>query len=309
MRLSFICPCYNEEDNIFPLVKAIKDEFPVTDEYEIVFVNDGSQDNTLNKMLDAKAVSGCNIKIVDFSRNFGKESAMYAGLEHSSGDIITIIDADLQQNPSVVSKMIYILDSSRDVDCVCAYQENRSENKFYSACKNLFYKIADKTTEIEFKNGASDFRTFRKCVKDAILSMPEYHRFSKGIFSWVGFNTVYIPYQADERKNGKSSFSFFSLLKYGINGIINFSTLPIKFASLVGGSAIVFSIIYAIITIIRKLVNNINVDGFTQLVILITFFGGIQLFSVGIIGEYIAKNYIQSKKRPIYIARNIIDYK
>lgn len=132
MRLSFICPCYNEEDNIFPLVKAIKDEFPVTDEYEIVFVNDGSQDNTLNKMLDAKAVSGCNIKIVDFSRNFGKESAMYAGLEHSSGDIITIIDADHQQNPSVVSKMIYILDSSRDVDCVCAYQENRNENKLYS---------------------------------------------------------------------------------------------------------------------------------------------------------------------------------
>ncbi|MCM1114855.1 MAG: glycosyltransferase family 2 protein [Clostridium sp.] len=309
MKLSFVCPCYNEAENIFPFVHSIAETFTNFSEYEILFVNDGSTDNTLEQLKKVKNESNCNIKIINLSRNFGKESAMYAGLQHSCGELISIIDTDLQQEPSTVLQMVKMLDATPELDCVCAYQNTRSESKFSTFCKNAFYKIADKYTEISFKNGASDFRTFRKSVKDAILSMGEYHRFSKGIFSWVGFNTEYIEYEAKERQNGKSSFSFFKLLKYGINGIISFSTAPLKFASVVGSFAIAFSIIYAIVTIIRKLVNNIAVDGFTQLVILIAFLGGIQLFTIGIIGEYLAKNYIETKKRPIYIAKEIIDYK
>lgn len=309
MKLSFICPCYNEAENIETFVKTVNNSFPVYNDYEIIFINDGSTDDTFDKLKAIKSTSPCNIKIINLSRNFGKESAMYAGLQNSCGELIAIIDTDLQQDPAIVKQMVDMLNHNSDLDCVCAYQENRNEGKFNTFCKKAFYKIADKYTEISFKEGASDFRTFRKSVKDAILSMTEYHRFSKGIFSWVGFNTEYIPYTANKRQNGKSSFSFFKLLKYGLNGIISFSTAPLKFASILGSVAIFFSLIYAVITIIRKLVDNIAVDGFTQLVILIIFLGGVQLFTIGIIGEYLAKNYIETKRRPIYIAKEIIDYK
>lgn len=308
MKLSFVVPCYNEGENVGPFIQSINDNFPITEDYEVVFVNDGSADNTFEKLKEIKKSSPCNIKIINFSRNFGKESAMYAGLQHACGDLVSIIDADLQQDPAIVKKMVEMLDENADIDCVCACQEDRHEGKFTAMCKNAFYKIADKFTEISFQSGASDFRTFRKSVRDALLSMGEFHRFSKGLFSWVGFNTVYIPYTAKERQAGKSSFNFIKLIKYAFEGIIAFSTAPLKFASVIGSLATLFSIIYAIVTIIRKLVNNISVDGFTQLVIIITFIGGIQLFSIGIIGEYLARNYIQTKNRPIYIAKEIITY-
>lgn len=307
MKLSFVCPCYNEAGNLEAFVEEVINNFPIYSEYELIFINDGSKDNTLEVLKGLKKTKPCNIKIIDLSRNFGKESAMYAGLEHASGELISIIDTDLQQDPAIVKQMVNILDSEPELDCICAYQENRNENKLMSFFKGAFYKIADKYTEISFKDGASDFRTFRKSVRNAVISMGEYYRFSKGIFSWVGFATEYIPYTAKERGSGKSSFNFIRLLKYGLNGIISFSTAPLKFAGLVGSGAIAFSIIYMIVTIIRKFVNNIDVDGFTQLVILIAFFGGIQLFSIGIIGEYLAKNYIEVKKRPIYIAKEIIE--
>lgn len=308
MKLSFICPCYNEAANVEPFLRLISDSFPVTEDYEVVFINDGSTDKTFEKLKELRKGSPMNIKIINFSRNFGKEAAMYAGMKNCNGEIITIIDTDLQQSPETVKEMLEILKANPDVDCVCACQRDRNESAFSKFCKKSFYKIADKFTDTEFVDGASDFRTFRSTVKDAILSLGEYHRFSKGIFSWVGFNTVYIEYTANERNSGKSSFNFFKLLKYGINGIISFTTAPLKFASITGGVAIFFSIIYMIVTVIRKLVSDINVDGFTQLVILIAFLGGIQLFSVGIIGEYLAKNYIETKKRPIYIAKEILDY-
>lgn len=308
MKLSFIVPCYNEAENVDPFIQSVNDNFPITEDYEVVFVNDGSADNTFEKLKEIKKSSPCNIKIINFSRNFGKESAMYAGLQHACGDLVSIIDADLQQDPAIVKKMVEMLDENADIDCVCACQEDRHEGKFTAMCKNAFYKIADRFTEIPFQSGASDFRTFRKSVRDALLSMGEFHRFSKGLFSWVGFNTVYIPYTAKERQGGKSSFNFIKLIKYAFEGIIAFSTAPLKFASVIGSLATLFSIIYAIVTIIRKLVNNISVDGFTQLVIIITFIGGIQLFSIGIIGEYLARNYIQTKNRPIYIAKEIITY-
>lgn len=308
MKLSFVVPCYNEGGNVEPFIKSIYENFPVTEDYEVVFINDGSADNTFEKLKEIKNTSPCNIKIINFSRNFGKESAMYAGLQNACGDLVSIIDADLQQDPAIVKKMVEMLDANPDIDCVCACQEDRHEGKITAACKNAFYKIADKFTEISFQSGASDFRTFRKSVRDALLSMSEFHRFSKGLFSWVGFNTVYIPYTAKERQSGKSSFNFIKLMKYAFEGIIAFSTAPLKFASVLGSLATLFSVIYAIVTIIRKLVSHINVDGFTQLVILITFIGGIQLFTIGIIGEYLARNYIQAKNRPIYIAKEIISY-
>ncbi len=307
MKQSFICPCYNEEKNVEPFANAVLNAFPNTDDYEIIFINDGSTDNTFNVLRHLNIESKQNIKIIDFSRNFGKEAAIYAGLQHCNGDYITVIDTDLQQNPQIVVDMINILEHDSDVDCVCACQKNRHESAFSKFCKKEFYKIADKYTDTHFVDGASDFRTFRKSVKDAILSMGEYYRFSKGIFSWVGFNTVYIPYEAEERLTGKSHFNFSKLLKYGIDGIIAFSTVPLKISGYIGGVTVFLSLIYAIITVIRKLVSNINVDGFTQLVILISFLGGIQLFTVGIMGEYLAKNYIETKKRPIYIAKRIID--
>lgn len=308
MKLSFVVPCYNEGGNVEAFLAEVYKNFPFTAEYEVVFVNDGSADNTFEKLKELKRTSPCNIKIINFSRNFGKEAAMYAGLQNSCGELTAIIDADLQQDPAIVKKMVQMLDENKEIDCVCACQENRHEGKFTVFCKNAFYKVADKFTEISFTSGASDFRCFRKSVKDAIISMSEYHRFSKGIFSWVGFNTVYIPYTAAERMSGKSSFNFVKLLKYAFNGIIAFSTAPLKFATIIGSCATVFSLVYAIVTLIRKLVSDINVDGFTQLVILITLLGGIQLFTIGIIGEYLAKNYIQSKNRPIYIAKEIITY-
>jgi glycosyltransferase involved in cell wall biosynthesis len=308
MKLSFVVPCYNEADNVKPFIEEIYKNFPITEEYEVVFVNDGSADNTIENLKAIKSTSPCNIKIINFSRNFGKESAMYAGLQNACGDLVSIIDADLQQDPAIVKQMVDMLDTNPEIDCVCACQEDRNEGKFTTMCKDAFYKIADKFTEISFHSGASDFRTFRKNVRDALISMGEYHRFSKGLFSWVGFNTVYIPYTAKERQAGKSSFNFIKLLKYAFEGIIAFSTAPLKFASVVGSVATLFSIVYAIVTIIRKLVSHITVDGFTQTVILITFFGGVQLFTIGIIGEYLARNYIQAKNRPIYIAKEIITY-
>lgn len=308
MKLSLVVPCYNEADNVKALCDEILQSFPLTEEYEIVFVNDGSTDNTFNSLMELKNISPCNIKIIDFSRNFGKEAAMYAGLQNACGELISIIDADLQQDPAIVKSMVDMLNKNPQLDCVCACQEDRNESRFISFCKNAFYKIADKCSKTDFQNGASDFRTFRSSVKDAIISLGEYHRFSKGIFSWVGFNTAYISYTAKQRNAGKSSFSFIRLVKYALEGMISFSTVPLKFASVVGSVAIGCSVIYAIVTVIRKLVSNITVDGFTQLVIIITFLGGVQLFTIGIIGEYLARNYIQSKNRPIYIAKKIISY-
>ena len=305
--ISVVIPAFNEQENIPAAAERLGSILAPLSDYELIFVDDGSKDGTW-ELIKQLGETDEHIRGLHFSRNFGKEAAMYAGLEHCCGEYITIIDTDLQQNPEIVKKMINILENDESVDSVCACQENRHENAFFKFCKKSFYKFADKYTDTHFVDGASDFRTFRKSVKDAILSMGEYYRFSKGIFSWVGFNTKYIPYTAESRKNGKSSFNFSKLLKYGIDGIIAFSTVPLKISGYIGGATIFLSIIYIIITLIRKLVSNIEVDGFTQLVILISFLGGIQLFTTGIMGEYLAKNYIETKKRPIYIAREVIEY-
>lgn len=303
MNLSFIVPCYNEEGNIEKFYQETEKIFSGKGiQYEYVFINDGSTDSTkakLKELFDTKPLS--NITVINFSRNFGKEAGIYAGLKNSKGDYICVIDADLQQRPETALKMLRHLAENPQCDCVCAYQKERRENKAISALKSIYYKSINALAETEFKNGASDFRMFKAKVKDAVLSLGEYHRFSKGLFSWVGFDVYYMEYEAEERNAGKTKWSLRGLFKYGIGGILAFSTAPLKLSIYVGTLATMFSVIYTIITFIRKITADISVDGFTQIVILITFFSGVLLFTVGIIGEYIARIYQQVKNRPIYI--------
>ncbi len=308
MDISLIVPCYNEESNVELFFQEAQKTFENSGySYEYIFVNDGSTDNTrkkLQKLFDDNIF--VNITVVNFSRNFGKESAMFAGLKNATGDNICIIDADLQQQPKTAMKMFKILENSPDLDCVCAYQKQRKENKLLSFMKSGFYKIINKISETDFENGASDFRFFKSKVKDAMLQLGEYHRFSKGIFSWVGFNVYYMEYEADERKSGKTKWSFPKLVSYAISGIMAFSTAPLKIATFIGSASVGFSVVYFIFTLMRKLLGQIDVSGFTQIIMLITFFCGMILIILGVIGEYIAKIYQQVKNRPIYIVDEIL---
>ena len=310
MKLSLVVPCYNEQENVHDFYSACKNAFAnKIDDYEIVFINDGSRDNTWKELsLLREQNSDARLKLINFSRNFGKEAAMYAGLQKANGDYVTIIDADLQQRPELVVQMVEFLDANPDYDEVAAYQSKRIEGKLTSSLKKSFYKLVNKMCEIDFQSGASDFRTFRHEVVDAILSMPEYHRFSKGIFSWVGFNTHYMPYVAEERNAGTTSWSMAKLFSYAFEGIIAFSVFPLKIATFVGTISSIASIIYMIVVIIQKLAFGINVPGYATLVVLLLLIGGIQLITIGIIGSYIARIYIQGKNRPIYIAKDYISY-
>ena len=301
MKQSFICPCFNEENNVIAFAKAVLDAFPNTKDYELVFINDGSRDNTIGSLKKLKKESTQNIKIINFSRNFGKESAMYAGLQNCKGDYITIIDTDLQQSPEIVKEMVDILENDDDIDCVCACQENRHESSFAKFCKKNFYKLADKFTETHFVDGASDFRTFRSRVKDAILSMGEYYRFSKGIFSWVGFNVKYIEYENVERAAGTTAWSFWKLFLYSLEGIFAFSTAPLALASLLGVLSCLIAFIWIIAIIIKTIVFGESVQGFPTIMCAIFFVGGLQLFCTGILGQYLSKTYLETKRRPIYI--------
>ena len=201
MKLSLVIPCYNEQDNVELFYNTATEVFKDKGfDYELIFVNDGSRDQTMDKLRHIYEIADENVKVVGFSRNFGKESAIYAGLKESRGEMVCLIDADMQQRPELVLDMMAILDKDPNYDAVACYQEDRRESKVLSAFKDCFYKIINKTSEIEFKSGASDFRLLRRCVVDAVLSMSEYHRFSKGIFSWVGFNTYYMPYIVEDFK-------------------------------------------------------------------------------------------------------------
>ncbi len=306
MKLSLVVPCYNEEKNVSLFYEAVKKDFAGTDfEYEMVFVNDGSRDGTF-KELQKLCDGDLPVKIVNFSRNFGKESAMYAGLRESEGDYVTIIDADLQQRPSIALDMVKMLDEEPEYDCVAAYQDERKESKLLVLFKNSFYKLINKFSDTEFIQGASDFRTFRRPMVEAILRMDEYFRFSKGLFSWVGFNTKFIPYEVEERATGTSKWSFWKLFKYAMEGIFAFTTAPLRISTVIGLLTSLLSIIYLVVVVVQKLVFGNPVAGYPTIVVLILLLGGIQLLSIGIIGEYIARTYIQTKGRPIYIAKDVI---
>lgn len=305
MKLSLVVPCYNEEANVKRFFNEVNNAFLCNvDDYEFVFVNDGSEDKTFDNLKELyEENSAYNIQVLSFSRNFGKESAMYAGLKASKGEYVCIIDADLQQSPQVVLKMLDEIEKDESVDCVAAYQEERNEGALLSNFKSAFYTIINKLSEVDFVNGASDFRLLNRKMVDAVLSMSEYHRFSKGIFSWVGFNTKYIAYEAKERELGESKWSFLKLFKYAIDGIVAFSTLPLRLSIATGFITAIASIIYLVVVVLQKLIQGIDVPGYATIIVLILFLGGMQLFCLGILGEYLAKVYVQTKNRPLYILK------
>lgn len=309
MRLSLVVPCYNEAQNVAQFQKAVIEAFSgCTYDYEIVFVDDGSKDATLHELKKLHREQRCPVKVVSLSRNFGKEAALYAGLKNARGDYISLIDADLQQRPEIVRDMVNILDSKPECDVVAAYQDKRSEGALLSFFKKTFYKLINKLSNVDLKADASDFRTFRRSVAESILSMGEYHRFSKGIFAWVGYNTVFIPYTACERAAGATKWGFRRLFNYAIDGIIGYSTTPLRIATVLGFITAAAAFLYLIAVVLEKLIAGIDIPGYATIIVLILFLGSMQLFCIGIIGEYVGRTFEQSKDRPIYIAKEVLEY-
>lgn len=296
VKHTLIVPCYNEQGNVERFLQEVKKAMEnYTADFEIIFVNDGSRDDTPKKLREIfKNNRDMKIKVISFSRNFGKEAAIYAGLTEASGAYITIIDADLQQDPKYVVEMAKILDSDPDCDMVAAYQAQRKEGKLMSFCKGQFYKIISKMSSIDFVSDASDFRTMRKCVADTILALPEYHRFSKGIFSWVGYNTVSIPYEVRQRESGETKWSLKKLISYAIEGIVAYTDKPLRLPFYLGGLFLLLSVIFAL--------------GFSFIFAFISIIAALMMLCLGIIGEYIGKIHTQVKDRPIFIAKEILTY-
>ena len=308
MKLSLVVPCYNEAENVAPFLSAVMAAFDGCGyDYELIFVDDGSADATLHNLKKLYARKACPVKVISFSRNFGKEAAIYAGMQHARGDYISLIDADLQQRPEIVRDMVEILDTKPEYDVVAAYQDRRGEGKVLSFFKKCFYAVINRLSKVRLQPDASDFRTFRRSVRDSILSLTEYHRFSKGIFAWVGYDTCFIPYTACPRANGTTKWNFRKLFGYAIEGIVGFSTAPLRFATFCGSVSGVAAVIYLIMVVLEKLTKGIDVPGYATIIVLILFFSSIQLFSIGIIGEYVGRNFEQGKHRPIYIAKEILE--
>ena len=309
MKLSLVVPCYNEAENIKAFQDAAINTFTDSGyDFEIVFIDDGSTDATLHQLRVAFKEQRCPVKVVSFSRNFGKEAGIYAGMKYATGDYISIIDADLQQRPEIVKNMVKILDEEPQYDVVAAYQDRRNEGKILSFFKKCFYKLINNLSHTPLKSDASDFRTFRKSVAESIISMGEYHRFSKGIFAWVGYETCFIPYTACKRTAGTTKWSFRKLLNYAVDGIIGYSTTPLRIATFLGSFTAVAALIYLVIVVLQKLITGIDIPGYATVIVLILFLGSMQLFCIGIIGEYVGRTFEQSKNRPIYIAKEILDY-
>ncbi len=307
IKLSLVVPCYNEGENVIPFHEAVLNAFRDCGyAIEIVYVDDGSRDATLHNLKKIYARQDCPVKIVSFSRNFGKEAGIYAGLQHASGDYISLIDADLQQRPEIVRDMVQMLEEEPEYDIVAAYQDRRNEGKVLSFFKRSFYSIINRLSKVSLQADASDFRTFRRSVRDSILELGEYHRFSKGIFAWVGYNTLFIPYTACPRQNGSTKWSFWKLLNYAMEGIVGFSTAPLRLATILGSATGVAALIYLICVILEKLIKGIAVPGYATIIVLLLFYSSMQLFCIGIIGEYVGRNFEQSKNRPIYIAKEVI---
>ena len=310
MKLTLIVPCYNEAENVRPFQEAVISAFDGCGyDYEIVFVNDGSKDATLHNLKKLFADQKCPVKVVSFSRNFGKESGIYAGLQQAEGDYISLIDADLQQRPEIVRDMVKILEEQPQYDVVAAYQDRRFEGRVLSFFKRSFYATINKLSHVTLQPDASDFRTFRRSVRDSLLQVGEYHRFSKGIFAWVGYETCFIPYTAQPRANGTTKWNFRKLFNYAVDGIIGYSTAPLRFSTYVGAVTAIIAAIYLLIVIIERLVWGIDVPGLATVIVLILFFGSMQLFGLGIIGEYVGRTFEQTKDRPIYIAKEILTYR
>ena len=305
-KISVVIPCYNEEESLEYLYKEIikvEKEFKkkkVT--MEFVLVDDGSKDNTLN-IIKSFAEKNKSFHYITFSRNFGKEAAMLAGLEYSTGDYVTIMDADLQDPPKMLYQMYEIL-KNEDYDSVGVRRSTRKgEPPIRSFFAKIFYKIINKLSKVEMIDGARDFRLMSRQMVDAILSMKEYNRYSKGLFSFVGFKTKWLEYQNVEREHGKTKWNFWGLLIYALDGIVAFTTAPLTIATIIGVLFCIISFIAIIFIIVKTLIWNDPTSGWPSMVCIMFFLSGIQLFCTGIIGLYLSKTYLETKRRPIYIIR------
>ena len=303
-KVSIVVPMYNEQESLEILYQELN---RVTDtikdyEFEYLFVNDGSKDNTLQE-IQRLATADDRVRYVSFSRNFGKEAALYAGLSNADGDYIATMDADLQDPPSLLPRMLAMIES-QDCDNVATRRVNRKGEppirSFFARC---FYKLMRRLSNIDIADGARDYRLMSRAMVDSILSVSEYNRFSKGIFAWVGYETRWLEFENVERSAGETKWSFWKLVRYSIDGIINFSNTPLQISSYLGMILTIVSFIAIIVEVIRALVFGDPVAGWPSLVCIITFIGGIELFCIGIMGQYIAKTYMEVKHRPHYIVK------
>lgn len=304
-KISIIVPCYNEEqaipffyDEITKTVEEMKNNF------EFIFINDGSKDKTI-EVIKEYSKKDKRVKYIHFSRNFGKEAAMLAGLKLSTGDYVAIMDADLQDPPSLLPKMLNILeDPNNDYDCVGTRRVTRKgEPPIRSLFARMFYKIINKMSKIEMVDGARDYRLMSRQMVDSILELGEYNRYSKGLFQFVGYNTKWLEYENVERVAGETKWSFWKLFLYAIEGIVAFSTAPLAISSIAGILFCIISFIMIIIIIVKTIIFGDPTAGWPSLVCIIFFVSGIQLFCLGIIGQYLSKTYLETKKRPIYIIK------
>jgi glycosyltransferase involved in cell wall biosynthesis len=284
----------------------IKEQMPPLN-FEFIFVNDGSSDNTLKQLKILENKDPKQVKYLSFSRNFGKEAALYAGLKYATGDLITVMDADLQDPPSLLPEMYHLI-TEQNYDCIGTRRKNREgEPKIRSFFAKKFYKIINKISDVQIVDGARDFRLMTRQMVDAILELQEYNRFSKGLFSWVGFDTFYLEYENVERQEGKSSWSFGQLFMYSLDGIIAFSEFPLIISAFVGMLSFILAIIALIFIVVRALIFGDPTSGWPSLVCIILALGGLQLFCLGILGQYLGKTFLETKKRPIYILKEKSD--
>lgn len=305
--ISVIVPCYNEEvslpffyKEIQKVISHMQERYPV--EFELLFVDDGSRDDTLS-IIKSFASKDPKIKYLSFSRNFGKESAILAGLEHATGDYVALMDADLQDPPSLLTQM-YETIKEGTYDCIGTKRVDRKGEppirSFFARC---FYKLINKISKTSIVDGARDFRLMTRQMTYAILNMPEYNRFSKGIFGWVGFKTKWLEYTNVERVAGSTKWSFWSLFLYSLDGIVAFSTIPLSIASILGILFLFIALIFIIVIIVKTLIWGDPVAGYPSMMCVICLLGGLQLFSIGILGQYLSKTYLEVKHRPIYIIK------
>lgn len=304
--LSVVVPSYNEQEALpyfYKEICCVSKEFEKKDvQMEFIFVDDGSKDDTLN-VIKNYAENDARVHFVSFSRNFGKEAAIYAGLEASKGDYVVLMDADLQDPPSMLMEM-YDAIAEEGYDSVATRRVTRKgEPVIRSFFARMFYKLMNKMSDVDLVDGARDYRLMTRVMVDAILSMPEYNRFTKGIFGWIGFNTKWIEYENQQRVAGETKWSFWKLFKYSLEGIIGFSTVPLMIASWLGVIMCIVSAFAIVFVIVRQLLFGGSAFGWPSLVCIIVLIGGIQLFCIGILGQYLAKTYLETKNRPIYIAK------
>lgn len=308
MTISVVVPCFNEEESI-PLFYAEMERVRevMGTEFEYIFINDGSSDNTLSVLRDLNLVNP-KAHYISFSRNFGKEAALYAGLQHAQGNYVTVMDVDLQDPPELLIEMKKRLDEVVELDCVGTRRVTREgEPPIRSFFARMFYKLINHISQVEMVDGARDFRLMRRPMVDAILDLSEYNRFSKGIFAWVGFETQYLEYKNVERVAGKTSWNFWSLFKYSIEGIVNFSDAPLNIAFVGGLLSWFLAFIMVVFIVVRTLVFGDPTSGWPSLMTVILFLGGFQLLTIGILGKYIGKIFMETKKRPVYVIKEKSD--